>query len=153
MGVSVEKLLKLKAEDPDDLGVISACLQDALTCLGDMTYLPDEHRFAAMFSRYMWETEDVAPGAKGMRVRAGLNFDNVQSVGTQGIDQSDREGLLPLLAIASEADGESFVVTLQFAGGGTVKLQLDALVAHLRDMGEPWPTPSRPDHVAADALE
>ena len=33
-------LLRLKAEDLDDLEVVSTCLQDALTRVADMTYLP-----------------------------------------------------------------------------------------------------------------
>jgi hypothetical protein len=144
-GVPVETL-KLRAEDLGDLEVISTCLQDALTRIGDMTYLAEEQRFVAIFSRFMWESDDVAPGAKGMRVRAGLHLDRVTAVRTQGIDQADREGVLPLLALVGEADGEAFRLTFTFAGGGAVGLSADGVSVQLRDMGLPWPTPNRPEH-------
>jgi hypothetical protein len=147
----LELPLKLKAEDPGDLEVISTCLQDALTRIGDISYSADEQRFAVVFSRFMWESRDVAPGAAGMRVRSGLHFDRVRSVATQGIDQSDREGVLPLLAITSEVTSDGARILLQFAGGGTVRLVAETVAAHLADMGAPWPTPSRPDHAIDDA--
>ena len=149
-GVVVELPLKLKAGDPGDLEVVSTCLQDALTRIGDMTYLSEERRFAVVLSRFMWESRDIAPGAAGMRVRAGLHFDEVTNVTTQGIDQSDLEGVLPLLAITAETGAAGTRITLQFAGGGAVRLEAEAIAAQLADMGAPWPTPSRPDHALED---
>ena len=148
----MENLLRLKAAGLDDLEVISACLQDALTRVGDMTFLAEEGRFVVIFSRFMWENADVAPGAKGMRVRTGLHFDNVATVSTQGIDQGDREGLLPLLAVVGAPAGDGVRITLQFAGGGSLRLDAASVSAQLRDMGLPWPTPSRPDHADADRI-
>jgi hypothetical protein len=146
----VESPLKLEAGDAGDLEVVSTCLQDALTRVGDMTYLPQERRFAVVFSRFVWESRDIAPGAAGMRVRAGLHFDEVTNVTIQGIDQSDREGVLPLLAITAETGAAGARITLQFAGGGAVRLEAGAIAARLADMGAPWPTPSRPDHALED---
>ena len=143
----MEDSLKLKAEDLEDLKVISACLQDALTRVADMAYLKPAQRFAVVFSRYMWETKDLAPGAAGMRVRVGLHFNGVRQIDTQGIDQADRNGLLPLLALVGEATDEGATITFSFAGGGNVRLTADRIDAHLTDMGTPWPTPSRPDHA------
>lgn len=147
----MDDLLKLKAEDVEDLQVISSFLQDALTRVGDMTYIADEGRFVVIFSRFMWENRDLAPGAEGMRVRTGLHFDHITGVSTQGIDQRDREGLLPLLAIVAETEGEGVKITFQFAGGGALRLNASHLSARLRDMGLPWPTPSRPRHSDVDA--
>jgi hypothetical protein len=47
--------LKLRAEDDEDLGVISACLQDALIPLSDMEFLAAEMRFAFVANRFRWE--------------------------------------------------------------------------------------------------
>jgi len=147
----MDDLLKLKAEDVEDLQVISSFLQDALTRVGDMTFLADEGRFVAIFSRFMWESRDLPPGAEGLRVRTGLHFDHVASVDTHRIDQRDREGLLPLLAIVAAPEGEDVRITLEFAGGGAVRLTASAVSARLRDMGLPWPTPSRPTHSGIEA--
>ena len=37
--------LKLRAEDADDLSVISACLQDALVAVRDLAYVPEDRNF------------------------------------------------------------------------------------------------------------
>ena len=111
--------LKLRAGDEEDRKVISACLQDALTRLADMTFLPDEHRFAVVLSRFMWEREDARPAGDAQRVRASLHFDGVDAVQTQGIAQNDPNGLLPLLAVTAELGDEGALINLQFAGRGS----------------------------------
>src|ERR1700750_3143232 len=47
--------LKLRARDGADLAIIAACLQDALIRPRDMTYLPDDKRFAFVANRFRWE--------------------------------------------------------------------------------------------------
>ena len=47
--------LRLRAEDSDDLAVISACLQDSLVPVRDLAYLPDEGRFMLVANRFRWE--------------------------------------------------------------------------------------------------
>ena len=37
-------------------------------------------------------------------------------------------------------------VTLTFAGGGAIRLDVDAVNAELRDLSEPWRTQSKPEH-------
>ena len=39
--------LKLLALDDEDLAVISACVQDAVLKVGDLSYLPKERRFSS----------------------------------------------------------------------------------------------------------
>ena len=47
--------LKLRAEDTEDLAVISACLQDALVAVRDLAYAPEEHSFLFVANRFRWE--------------------------------------------------------------------------------------------------
>ncbi len=143
----MSELLKLRAEDLEDLEVISACLQDALTSVSDMAFLSEEARFAVVFSRFMWEVVDPAPGAEGMRIRSGLHFEGVRKVVTQGVDQEHRTGLIPLLALTAEATTPGVEVTFEFGGGGRLRLEADSLDARLSDTGSPWPTANRPDHA------
>jgi hypothetical protein len=57
-------LLKLSARDAEDLAVISACAQDALVPIGEMTYLPAEERFLLALNRFRWDKIDpTAPEA------------------------------------------------------------------------------------------
>ena len=142
----MSEYLKLRAQGLQDLEVISACLQDALTCVSDMAYLSEENRFAVVFSRYMWEAADRDAAAKGLRIRAGLHFESVRAVAIQGVDQEHRLGLIPLLALTANEIADGVEVVFEFGGGGRLRLRADRMEAMLTDIGAPWPTPNRPDH-------
>ena len=144
-----EEALKLRGDNEKDLEVISACLQDALTRLEDMHYDGAKRRFAAIFSRFMWERQDrnlERQRKGGRRVRCGIHFNDVLSVRTQGIARDNREGLLALLSISAAAGDSGSEVTLLFAGGGAIRLDVECIDAQLSDIGATWQTPSRPDH-------
>jgi hypothetical protein len=69
--------LKLRAEDAEDLDVVSACLQDAIVPLSDMEFLAGEKRFVLVANRFRWENcgetaemPAIDPGAaKPARIR------------------------------------------------------------------------------------
>ncbi len=135
--------LKLRGEDEEDLAVISAVLQDALVAVGDMVYLPDEARFVLVANRFCWEP----PGQKLERQLAGVRFDAVRSVQRRGFRPHERDRLLVLLAIRAEGGS----LYLDFAGGSSIRLEVDHIMCHLEDLGEPWPTQWRPRHPVEDA--
>ena len=54
--------LKLRAVDGEDLSVMAAVLQDALTCISEMAYLKNDDRFMAALS------DLFAVGAEPLRV-------------------------------------------------------------------------------------
>src|SRR5947207_7548234 len=107
--------LRLLAEDADDLRVISACLQDALVKVGDITYVPTTRQFALLASRFRWETAgggdvrfaDVVAGrithAPHERVRAALSFGGVLRVRRHRLAQEAAEHVLELLSIGVES--------------------------------------------------
>ena len=132
--------VRLRARGVEDLSVIASLLQDAIVPLGDIAFLKDEKSFVMVLSRFRWEEE--ACGGARERVHAGLRFDHVERVRYRDIDTRDRGQFLSLLTIA-HADG---VVSLHFAGGGIVRLEVGALACALEDLGEAWPTRSVPRH-------
>lgn len=139
--------LKLRAQDLDDLSVLSSMVQDALAPPRDMTYLVAERSFAVALNRFKWET--VADGPPYERVHAGLRVDNVLDVQRKGIDLvRDRDRVLDLLALAYAEDeaGGPGTLLLQFAEDRAVRLKVESLAVALEDLGEPWPTQWRPDH-------
>jgi hypothetical protein len=146
----INSLLRLKAEEAADLEVISTCLQDAIARIEDMTYIPRLRRFAMVLTRFRWELADEMGPEGGLRVRCGVHFDNVLRVRAQGIDMTDKAGLLPLLAITSEAADYGIAVQLTFAGGGAIVLEAEAVTCSISDIDQGWPTPSRPDHRLDD---
>ena len=142
----INSLLRLKAEEGPDLEVISTCLQDAITRIEDMTYIPRLCRFAMVLTRFRWESADQMGPQGGVRVRCGVHFDDVLRVRALSIDMTDRAGLLPLLAVTCEEAVYGFTIQLQFGGGGTIRLEVEAVTCSLSDIDQGWPTPSRPDH-------
>lgn len=135
--------LTLAAQDDDDLQVISARLQDAVTRVGDLIFLPKARRFAAVFNRYRWEAGDDS------RVRAGLSFESVTAAAARNIRREDPEAVLCLLAIRfhrQEGEAPAGAIELVFAGGGSMRLEVECIDATLSDRGEPYPARARPNH-------
>jgi hypothetical protein len=139
--------LKLRAEDEEDLAVISAILQDALVAVGEMVWLPDEKRFVFVANRFRWEP----PASSGLRkdferCMSGLRVDGVTAVQRRGFSPRDGERLLVLLAIRAEPGA----LYLDFAGGSSIRLDVERILCHLDDLGHPWPTRWKPKHPVED---
>jgi hypothetical protein len=134
-------LLRLVAFDPEDLAVISAHLQDSLLQVGDIAYLPKERRFAIQVRRYDWEA------ATPQRRLTCMHFENVTGVRVRGIDRSNTDAVLNLLAIAfEEKDSPSGTATLIFAEGGAIQVDLECIEMQMKDTGPVWAAESRPSH-------
>lgn len=145
--------LKLIALDAEDLGILSAHLQDAVVKVGELAYLPHEKRFAALLNRFDWATA-VGSGdrrAANQRVRSALRLERVLSARLQNIDLTAKTRMLWLLAIEFEA-GKSPAgsVTLIFAGNAAIRLEVECIEAELRDLGGAWRAGRRPDHDGDD---
>lgn len=141
--------LKLIALDAEDLGMVSAHLQDAVFTVEDMAYLPNEQRFAVVLNRFDWEGT-LAGGRRGKinrRRRSALRFDRVTAAQLQKIDVKARDRVLSLLTIGFEPGmPPAGFVTLVFAGGAAIRLEVECIEVELRDLGAAWSTKHRPDH-------
>lgn len=149
----METPMRLRAEDAEDLRILSACLQDAIVPVGEMCWLPADSRFVMVANRFKWETAEarrLAPGPTAddgddfayERVHSAVRFENVTAVRSRGIDLGNRGVILELLTIAETADG----VELIFAGDARVLLVADPPLAVMEDLGIPWPTACKPSH-------
>ena len=142
--------LKLVALDKDDLVVISAQLQDAVLQVSDIVYQGKQQRFAAIVNRFDWAAAVAAEG-KGppvnQRRRAAVRFEHVTAVKRLNITQGATDAVLDLLAVNfEERVAPGGIVTLVFAGGGVLRLEVDCIEAELRDLGGVWSAKRRPDH-------
>ncbi|WP_417310827.1 DUF2948 family protein [Devosia sp.] len=142
--------LKLLALDSEDLEVISATTQDAVVRVGDMGYARADRRFALLMNRFAWEGDTAGARSKtGIRKRAALHFDHVSAARTQGFDANATDGVLELLSITfTETDSPSGTIALTFAGGATVRLEVEALEARMQDLGAAWAARAKPGHAA-----
>ncbi|WP_336485769.1 DUF2948 family protein [Methylobacterium nigriterrae] len=139
------ELLKLAALDPEDLTIISAHLQDAILRAGDLTYLAAEHRFVLCVRRFDWS---AGPGEPPRRRLAGVHFERVLGVRTRGIAPGRHaDATLSLLAVTFEpGDAPSGAVTLVFAGGAAIRLEVECVEVRLKDLGPVWEAQERPAH-------
>jgi len=145
--------LVLGAVDPEDLEVISTHVQDAIVAAGHMAWERNRNRFALLLNRYIWE-ETPAKGP-GLRVQAGLHFDAVRNVQTRNIQNLPRDSLLNLLSLefepAAEGEDPGGTVILTFSEDAAVRLDVECLDAHLRDIGAPWKARARPFHPVEES--
>ena len=142
----VERPLRLRAIDPEDLPVLASLTQDAIFPASEMAWDRRRRRFALLLNRFRWE--DAATRAPE-RVQSVLSFEDVMAVRSQGVDRSDGDLVLSLLSLNWQAgeDGAGRV-QLVLAGDGEVELEVEALEANLRDVTRPYLAPSgqRPGH-------
>jgi hypothetical protein len=153
--------LKIIARDAEDLTVVSACLQDALIPLNEMRYLPQERRFIMVANRFRWERASEGKAAPQnptvdatfdsdddfgelQRVNTGICIDRVLAVRSRGIDQSKPDEFLSVLSLEFEDNK----LSLLFAGGGVIQVDVEALALYKRDLGTAWPTQWQPEHTA-----
>ncbi|MBI4725429.1 MAG: DUF2948 family protein [Rhodomicrobium sp.] len=145
--------LKLVALDHDDLKILSAHLQDAVICVKQMAYVPSEQRFAAMVSRFDWLAAETDDGKHSnlRRCRCALRFDRVKRAQVQKIRPGDSFAFVELLAITyEETEAPGGFITLYFAGGGGVRLEVECIEAELCDLGDAWQTAVKPQHTIAE---
>ena len=147
--------LRLRAEDSEDLAVISACLQDALVAVRDLAYDQGARNFVLVANRVRWEdggAEGAAErdGTPFERTLCGIIFDEIDSVAYRGFHRSEEDRILALLAIrpifGPGTNSKSGLIDLEFAAGVTIRLTAAAIRCRARDFGEPWPTPWQPGH-------
>src|SRR5262245_32221047 len=142
--------LKLIALDAEDLAIISAHLQDAVLMVADMAFLPREKRFAAVANRFDWVealNNDAARKRHYARRRTALRFDRGLSAQVHGIDPKSKGAVVALLAIAFEpGEPPAGSITLRFADGGAIRLNVECIEAELRDLGPVWEARSKPEH-------
>jgi len=153
-----EGRFRLRAVDGEDLAVIAACLQGALSCYGEMGFDEEENRFALILVRYSWEkaarqvaadtgalnmdgdpTGDPSGGmpkdpvALGQQ-RTALRFETVDVVRLRGIDRAEPNKVLEVMTLSvREIDGR-VMVHVMFADSSEVCLEAAQLDARLEDL-------------------
>ena len=146
-----ERPLRLKAQDADDVQVISAVLQDAVFPITEMRWQGRQRRFAILMNRFRWEdVGNARTRARPVeRVQSLLTVEDVVKVSTQGIDRGDKDTVLSLLSVTWQAgeDGTGRLI-LTLAGDGGLALDVEALDVTVKDVTRPYRAVSgrAPDH-------
>ncbi|HJR55582.1 MAG TPA: DUF2948 family protein [Rhizomicrobium sp.] len=141
-------MMRLAAQDAEDLTILSARLQDAAAKLSGFVYKGKQRRFAAMVNRLEWEK-----GGK-TRVRAGLHFDSVLGVKTRNVKLGAKDAVISILAITftpNAVDDPAGVIEIVLAGDGAIRLEVECIDAELADVTRPWTARATPDHGASSS--
>ncbi len=136
-----DEKLKLRARDAEDIQVVSAVLQDSVVPLCDMVFQKESSRFVAVAQRLRREAGETGTSE---RICCALTINGVKAIRTHGIDQQEPERMLDLLALLLEPEIKQ--LTLVFAGGAGIRLELDDWGAVVEDFGETWPAVCHPCH-------
>ena len=139
--------LKFVALDKDDLEVVSTHLQDAEVKVADVFWRPQEKRLLLGLDRFDWVAA-TASSPEFLRRRSALRFERVLACKCKHVDPAGKDDVLSLLAVEFEqTDAPAGVVTLTFAGGRVLRVEVECLEAELVDLGPVRVCPSRPAHV------
>jgi hypothetical protein len=141
------KLLRLLAQDGDDVQVISASLQDAVAKVGDIQYEPAARRLTLALNRFCWERKDARVPE---RVRSALQIGSVLGVRARRLKREPKDAVVELLALEftpGEAPGGTLL--LRFAGGADLEVAVECVDAVLADLSQPWPARHAPSHDLA----
>lgn len=145
------KKLQLLAKDFEDLQIMSAHLQDALTPLTTMIFDPPTSTFSLLANRFCWEHEpfDHEDSPLYHRVHSGVCFRHVEKVLYRGIDLKGPVRTLNLLSVkgAPTSVENGLNLDLVFSGDGHIRLQVKELHCHLGDLHHAWPTRVKPKHI------
>lgn len=137
--------LALRAEAPEELPILSALAQDAVLTVADIHYDRPARTLALLVSRFRWE--DVAERAAlneapedrpYERARALLVIRDVVAVRSDGIDKTERDTVLSLLALGwTPGEDGTGTLMLTFAGDGALAADCECLTVDLRDVNRP----------------
>lgn len=145
--------IKLQALDAEDLAIISAQCQDATVRVADVAYLLAERRFAMVCNRFDWlgAQTTAQSGITFTRRSAGLRFERVTRAQLTGFALAEPGRVLALLAIGfMPTVSPAGQITLLFAAGAAVRLDVEYIEVELKDLGHVWTTKYKPDHAMAE---
>jgi Protein of unknown function (DUF2948) len=139
--------VKFVALDKDDLEVVSTHLQDAQVKVADVHWRPHEKRLVLGVARYDWMAAS-SPNPEFRRCRSALRFDRVLACKCKHVNPAGKDAVLNLLALDfQETNAPAGVVTLTFAGGATLRLEVECLEVELADLGPTWTAAGPPAHI------
>jgi hypothetical protein len=90
---------------------------------------------------------DAAREKRYARRRAALRFERVLAAQVHGLDLKNKSAVTSLLAVRFEpGDPPQGKITLEFADGGAIRLDVECIEAELRDLGPAWQARAKPRH-------
>ncbi len=131
----------------EDIGVVSAYLQDSIANISEIANLEKNKIFLLQLNRFMWEDVENGVFRKNKRIRTILKFENVIKVYSKNINQSKKDKFLDFLTIeTNRMPDNNYEMKLVFAGDSIIRVITEVIEVTLDDQGEAWDTKNTPKH-------
>ena len=139
-----EAPINLGAFDQEDLQVLSAMVQDAVFPVTEIKWQASQQRLGLLLNRFRWEDHENAKrlGREVERVQSLLLFENVIRVASQGVDRTQTDTILSVLALEVEDSQGQFDLVIILAGDGAIRVTCEAIEVTLKDVTRPYLAPS-----------
>ncbi len=131
-------MLRLRAETPDDVPVLSALVQDALVQRRDIYFDSKARRLVLLMQRFCWEANGTCS-----RARAALRIEFVSRVAHKNILDRPQAAVFDLLSLQMEGDT---CLVLDFAGGAALRCDVETVDVVLEDITQAWDVRVIPNH-------
>ena len=146
-----DKALNIGAFDKRDLEVVSSLIQDSIFPTSEIKWLSKVDKLALLINRFRWEDKNLAQlrNIKAERVQSLLMISHVKSISSSGFSPKQKDKILSILSASFDGeDGGSGSISLVLSGNGGIRVEVDALEIHLRDVTMPYIAPSgtAPEH-------
>ena len=140
-----DKALNIGAFDQRDLEVVSSLIQDSIFPTSELKWLTTVNKLALLINRFRWEDKSLAQfhDRKAERVQSLLMISHVKRVSSSGFSPKQKDKILSILSISFDGkDGGSGSILIILSGNAGIRVEVDALEIHLRDVTMPYFAPS-----------
>ena len=126
------KPIKLRAEDDNDLEVLSKCLFEAIVFDSEITFLKDKNTFLMSVERFTWECSE-AKDENLLQVLCIIQIHCVDSFIVENILDKKSKGLHSLISIAYDKG----ILMFTFDQKASIRLSVRDLKLYIEDVRKP----------------
>ena len=126
------KPIKLRAEDDNDLEILSKCLFEAICFDNEMTFIKDKKIFLMSVERFTWECSE-AKDENLLQVLCIIQIHLVNSYIVENILDKKSKGLHSLISIAYDKG----VLMLTFDKKASIRFNISDLKLYIEDVSKP----------------
>ncbi len=134
--------LKVYVDAHHKIHAAVAHVQDSIVSVSSFIHTQENQTFKFLAHRFCWDHYHKAK--ESFRVHAGVHFDHVESVHKKNIHLHHPDKFLNLLTLIAREDGKE--IRLVFSEHAEILLKLNNFSLKIKDVGEPYPTSSVPEH-------
>ena len=126
------KPLKLRAEDDNDLEILSKCLFEAICFETEMTFIKEKNIFLLSVERFTWESYE-GKDENLLQVLCIIQIHFIDAFIVENILNKQSKGLHSLISIAYDKN----ILMFTFDNKASIRFNLKRLKVYIEDIGKP----------------